>query len=298
MKISDKFYYRKSDSRILVGLLIMAGICMVLMWMYEGDKGTAEENGAENIAIKSGKNDEKTPFHRKKQGYYYTAEAKAELFTFDPNTADSTTLLRLGLQPWQVRSIYKYRAHGGVYRRAEDFARLPGLTVGMYRRLKPYIRISPDYLPAASLPEASYEDRDTVRFPIKLKEGEHIVLNRADTTALKHVPGIGSGYARAIIAYGEKLGGYVSIDQLDEIGDFPQEAKKYLVIENPTTRRMNINKLTISQLKRHPYINFHQAKAIDDFRRLYGPLKSLQQLKLHRDFPPEAIERLEPYVEY
>ncbi|MGN1264038.1 MAG: ComEA family DNA-binding protein [Prevotella sp.] len=298
MKFSDKFFYRKSDSRSLILLLFLAVSCIVAVWLCDENDENAERNNTETNAMKSEKISENSPFHRKKPGYYNVGETKTELFPFDPNTADSTALLRLGLQPWQVRSIYKYRAHGGAYRRAEDFARLPGLTVGHYKRLKPYIRISPDFLPASSLPEAAYDDRDTVRFPIKIKEGEYIVLNTADTTELKHVPGIGSGYARAIIAYGEKLGGYFRIEQLDEIADFPQEAKKYFVIRNPMTRRMNINKLSVSQLKRHPYINFHQAKAIDDYRRLHGPLESLQQLKLHRDFPAEAIERLEPYVEY
>ena len=74
-----------------------------------------------------------------------------EEFPFDPNTADSSQLLRLGLQPWQVRNIYRYRAKGGIYRKKEDFARLYGLTVKDYRRLEPYIRISSDYLPAATL---------------------------------------------------------------------------------------------------------------------------------------------------
>ena len=74
-----------------------------------------------------------------------------ETFPFDPNTADSSQLIRLGLQSWQVRNIYKYRARGGVYRKKEDFARLYGLTVKDYHRLEPYIRISSDYQPAATL---------------------------------------------------------------------------------------------------------------------------------------------------
>ena len=44
--------------------------------------------------------------------------------------------------------------------------------------------------------------------------------------------------------------------------------------------------------------NFVQAKAITDYRRLHGPIKSLQDLRLSKDFPPEAIERLLPYVAY
>ena len=44
---------------------------------------------------------------------YAVPEEKVETFPFDPNTADSTTLLKLGLAPWQVRAIYKYRAKHG-----------------------------------------------------------------------------------------------------------------------------------------------------------------------------------------
>jgi DNA uptake protein ComE-like DNA-binding protein len=54
----------------------------------------------------------------------------------------------------------------------------------------------------------------------------------------------------------------------------------------------------INELKRHPYVNFYQARAIVDYSRLYGNLENLQQLRLDRDFTPEAIERLEPYVDF
>jgi DNA uptake protein ComE-like DNA-binding protein len=61
---------------------------------------------------------------------------------------------------------------------------------------------------------------------------------------------------------------------------------------------MNLNKLTLNQLRRHPYINFYQARAICDYSRLKGPLQSLGQLRLLNDFTPTAIERLQPYVEF
>ena len=247
-----------------------------------------------------------------------------ETFPFDPNTADSTQLLRLGLQPWQVRNIYKYRAHGGIYRCKEDFARLYGLTVKDYRRLEPYIRISNDYLPASTLVEGRRNVHDeriagrqkdtaggrtvsgqrdtshsyTPLYPVKLKDTERVVLNTADTTQLKRVPGIGSYFARRIMRYGQQLGGYVSVDQLDEIEDFPEDAKKYFVIEQPVVRKVNVNQLTVQQLRRHPYINYFQAKEIVNYRRTKGPLHSLDELRLSRDFPPEAIRRLEPYVEF
>ena len=220
---------------------------------------------------------------------------------FDPNTADSTELLRLGLQPWQVVNIYKYRAAGGVYRKPRDFARLYGLTLKQYRQLEPYIRISEEYMTAERYfyKYEPIEERDTIKYPIKLQPEERVVLNRADTAQLRKVPGIGSFFARKIVEYRERLGGYYRVQQLLEIEDFPETAVAFFIIPDDTEfRKMNLNRLSLNELKKHPYLNFHQARAIVDFRRLHGRLDNLRQLSLSQDFPPEAIERLEPYVEY
>ena len=63
--------------------------------------------------------------------------------------------------------------------------------------------------------------RDTTLYPIKLHPGQTIELNRADTTALKRIPGIGSYYARKIVQHRDKLGGFVSIAQLEELENLP-----------------------------------------------------------------------------
>ena len=170
----------------------------------------------------------------------------------------------------------------------------------VYVRTKVIYRDRPDYSGKRTSPRSASEPRDSFvpRHPVKIKEGEHVILNTADTTVLKTVPGIGPYFARKIVQYGERLGGYVSVDQLDEIEDFPLESKRYLVIQNAKPRQLNINQLSLNELKRHPYINYYQARAIMDYRRLHGPIHSLDDLRLSKDFPPEAIDRLKPYLQY
>ena len=171
-----------------------------------------------------------------------------------------------------------------------------------YRERTVYVRTKVVYRDTAyqrghRLSDAEH-DSVVAHYQPKIRRGEHIVLNTADTTALKTVPGIGPYFARKVVEYGERLGGYVSVDQLDEIEDFPLEAKRYLVIENPSPRKLNVNRLSLNDLKRHPYLNFYQARDITDYRRLHGPLRSLEDLRLSKDFPQEAIDRLSPYVEF
>ena len=233
--------------------------------------------------------------------YYNVEEKKAERFAFDPNTADSTQLLRLGLRPFIVRNIYKYRAKGGRFRKPEDFARMYGLGKEEYKSLEPYIKISSDYQPASSLiseTEKSSTPKDSLRYPVKLSVGEHIALNTADTTTLKRVPGIGSGYARAIVNYRNRLGGYVDVNQLLDIKGIPPEALQYIVLGNSDVKKLDVNHLSLNQLKQHPYLNFYQARALVESRRLHGPLRSAADLRLISDFTEADIKRLIPYLQF
>ena len=294
------FYLQRNDRRAIMATLIVLTVAVGLT-IYIGDEGqTATTTQADSTATAPNRN-QGNGGGQQAVAYYDTGGRRAELFPFDPNTADSTQLLRLGPAPWQVRNIYKYRAAGGIYRQPRDFARLYGLTAGQYRRLEPYIRISDDYRPAAEAyptePRPAYV-RDTTRYPLKLKPGQHVALNTADTALLKRVPGIGSGFARAIVRYRERLGGFYSTAQLMEIGNFPQSALPYFTADPSLCRKLNVNRLTLSQLRRHPYIGFYQAKTIIDHRRLHGPLRSLDDLRLYKDFPPETIERLRHYIEF
>ena len=139
-------------------------------------------------------------------------------------------------------------------------------------------------------------DTKVYSYPHKLRANEHIEINGADTTLLMKIPGIGSYYASRIVRYRERLGGFASAQQLEEIDGLPESTIAYIKIDNQQIRKLNLNKLTLNQLKKHPYLNFYQAKEICDYRRLKGPLHSIEDLKLLKDFPPDEIERLKPYI--
>ena len=282
----------KSDRQVIALLLVLALVGVaVIMLTGRGEQTAQPEAVADSDSIAR----PQAPVTAYRQEPAFVAER----FPFDPNTADSTQLLRLGLQSWQVRGIYKYRSRGGIYREKEDFARVPGLTVGQYRQLEPYIRIGRDYQPAAAvIVKKREEERDSVYRSHKLADHETVDLALADTTQLQLVPGIGSYYARRIADYGRRLGGYVSIDQLDEIEGFPTGSKRFFVMGEPHVQLLNLNRLSLNELRRHPYINYYQARAIVDYRRQHGPLSSLDDLRLLRDFPQEARDRLAPYVEF
>ena len=327
--LRNLFYIAKHDRQTLLCLFVVFLATIVLFFGGDSQPPTAitsTDSSSQAVALQRSLGTD---------GGYAVKGKTIRLTSFDPNTADSTQLLALGLTPWQVRNIYRYRAAGGVYTCPEDFAQLYGLTVKKYRELLPYIRISDDYRMAADVykrPDRRYGSHsgaghsaalsrtaggdssaaagaahrragqaDGMFYPSKLKPGETISLNASDTMALRRVPGIGPYFARKIARYRTRLGGFVSRDQLLEIQDFPESALPYFAVESDaasSVRRININTATSEELRQHPYISFLMARQIMDYRRLRGKVTDLNDFRLLPTFTEDVIRKLRPYIEY
>lgn len=221
-------------------------------------------------------------------------------FPFDPNTADSLALCRLGLPGWMARNIVRYRERGGRFRRPEDFRKIYGLTDEQYQMLHPYIRIARRDTARAAVRRiyAPQAGRDTLPRVDKYPAGTVVDLNRADTTELMRIPGIGSGIARLIADYRQRLGGFYSLEQLRDIDLDPGPLRPWLRIDTTDIRRINLNRADVERLRRHPYFNFYQAKAIVERRRKHGPLRSLKVFAFYEEFTEADFERMRHYVSF
>ena len=284
-----------------VVIVVFAVTALYLLHESPGEQQTAELSRQDRYAGK--------PNVRYAQEGANDGSAPAELSItklqyFDPNTADSTVLLGLGLRPWQVRSIYKYRARGGRYYAPEDFAKLYGLTLKHYEILRPYIRIKEEVM-ARDVVERSVRRRDSqqaldeyyAKHPRqeKLRQGQTIDINSADTTELKKIPGIGSYYARRIVELRKRRGAFVDENELLAIRNFPETALEYMKA-NQDFPSININSATRAELEQHPLINHTQATDILSYRRLKGRIASISNLANLPSFTPAQLSRLEKYI--
>ena len=134
--------------------------------------------------------------------------------------------------------------------------------------------------------------------PFKYPEGTLVDVNAADTTELKKIPGIGSGIARRIVAYRNRLGGFYSLEQLNEVEFVSADLLKWFKLESDSIRKLPINRVGLDQLRAHPYINFYQAKVIVEYRRKRGEIKSLSQLSHYEEFTEKDLKRLSAYVSF
>ena len=139
----------------------------------------------------------------------------------------------------------------------------------------------------------------SVRYAAKSRPLEPLDLNTLDSTGLVKLPGIGPATAIKIIRYRERLGGYTQISQLTEIEGLPDSLMKWFIITDTVPiRKVPVNKATITELRRHPYLDFYQARAIVEFRNERGMIKGPGQLSFMEEFSAQDLDRLIPYLDF
>ena len=77
----------------------------------------------------------------------------------------------------------------------------------------------------------AHYDSLRAQWPEKFAEGTVVDANAADTATLKRIPGIGSSLARSIVRYREKLGGFVHVQQIEEVNGVPSGASRWFKVD-------------------------------------------------------------------
>ena len=291
------FYFSKGQRNgifLLVVLIIIVVAARLLLPLLFPDKTAIRDNDFEkNVAVfkSSLKEQEEKRLRNKDNAYPQKNTVEITLFSFNPNTLDSAGFTKLGLKHFIASNIIKFREKGGKFRTAEDFGKIYGISQEQFTQLKPYIAI----------PTEQTVPKDTLRKKIT-QEVVFAELNSADTTELKKIRGIGSGYAKGIVAYRNSLGGYISKKQLLEIRNMTQEnyerIEPFVFVDSTQIRKIDVNKAGIDKLKNHPYLNFYNARAIYEYRQNKGKIKSAAELRGLYELPDEVLEKIKPYLEF
>ncbi len=222
-----------------------------------------------------------------------SAVRKLKPFTFDPNTLPVDGWMKMGYSEKQANALDNYRKKGGVFRKKEDLKKIFFISDNDYAQLEKYIEIHSENIPQ--------ETRNSTFQKFERPENvKKIELNSADTSDLKQLRGIGSGYAKRIVKYREQLGGFCRSEQLLEIYGFSQELYEKvapnIIIDPENVRKINLNTATLDQLKRHPYLDYYQAKAIVKYREVGNKFTAVSDLLKVNLIYDDTFEKLKPYL--
>lgn len=216
----------------------------------------------------------------------------ANRFVFNPNTATEQDLKTLGFKPFIAERILKFRKAGGQFKVKSDLYKIYGMNAGLVESLMPYIDL-PEQLPAqVENIQTSANFKPTV--PVAID------LNTADTAALNRLRGIGHKLSQRIVNFREKLGGFYSLEQLNEVYGLSPE-----VIENikprfnkqlKPFRFLYINTASAEELGNHPYLKKNIATVIVNYRTQHGGFESVDELLNVKVLDEKTLEKLKNYI--
>ena len=97
-----------------------------------------------------------------------------------------------------------------------------------------------------------------------------VELNSADTTTLMLLHGIGPAFARRIVRYRDRLGGFVATEQLLEVYGFTPELlahiAPHLALDSTIRSRLPVNSIPLKQFIKHPYVDYYFARDLVNLR--------------------------------
>ncbi|MFZ1686048.1 MAG: helix-hairpin-helix domain-containing protein [Flavobacteriales bacterium] len=238
----------------------------------------------------------------------------ADLKPFDPNDLDEAGWMKLGLTQRQASGIMRYVERGGHFRSKADVRKMYSIRPEQFEQLKSFILL-PDSTASRQFdrtqkewPKASkrWDRSDSALRKSGSTRHEPLVVevNTSDTLGLVELPGVGPAFARGIVKYRDKLGGYVSLDQLSEVfvlkdkPDAVARLKELLVLDASLVHRININTCTAEELMEHPYMwkKWSIARAIIAYRVQHGLFTSVEGVKACLVVDDELFRKLSPYL--
>lgn len=209
---------------------------------------------------------------------------------FDPNTVDASTLRSMGIRENIIKGLINFRKSGFIYRAAEDLRRIYAMDDATMARIAPYVIIG-----------TRESSRDAARPGYASRQIIPVDINTATIEQMDQLPGIGPGYAKRILNWRDKLGGFHHPDQIKSTYNLPdsvfQKISPYLRFDTPP-QKININTADARTLARHFYIGAKEAGIIVSYRDNHGPYSDVSDLMKTGAINESWLEKAGPYLSF
>jgi DNA uptake protein ComE-like DNA-binding protein len=128
-----------------------------------------------------------------------------------------------------------------------------------------------------------------------------IDINTADTLAWQTLPGIGPGFARRIVSFRDRLGGFYAVKQVGECYGLAdsifQKIQPFLQIGNSSLTKLDLNLTDEKSLAAHPYIRYKLARLIVQYRSTHAGFKAVSELRSLPLVDEIIYRKIEYYIE-
>ena len=286
-KIKSYFVFNSSQRNgILFLLLLVSGFAVINNYIDFTTENLLDTNSKEVLAVQKELDSIRTLLIESNQ---------PKIHPFNPNFITDFKGYKLGMSSEEIDRLLDYRKQNKWINSKEDFKKVTKVTDSFLDQISSYFKF-PDWI---SNPKPKYSDW---RKGFKEKTfDQKIDLNSATQLELKKVNGIGEALSKRIIDYRDKLGGFTNDIQLYEVygldyqlidkvrNDFTVKTSKEII-------KMNLNKISASDIATVPGISFELAKRIWEFRILNERIVDFIELKKIEGLTERKLQGIQLYL--
>jgi competence ComEA-like helix-hairpin-helix protein len=198
---------------------------------------------------------------------------------FDPDTMSALSWQDLGLSERQAEVLISYKVRSGGFYNVDQLYSAYVLDSNRVNSWKPFLVFN-------------------AKKPVEKK----IEINSATAEELKSLKGIGEKLSERIVTFREKLGGFVSVEQIAEVYGLSPETfesiKNKITVDVKKVKSIDINTIEMKDLAAHPYFTFQMAKLIVNYRGQHGPYSNMDQMVKSKGIEIEDVRKVEPYINF
>ncbi len=223
----------------------------------------------------------------------------SKTYPFNPNFITDYKAYKLGMTVVEIDRLVAFRKNNKFVNSPKEFQKVTKVSDSLLKAISPYFKF-PDWVNN----KKQFPDRIKYeKFASKINKISIIDINQATETDLIKINGIGEVISSRILTFKESLGGFVSMEQMQDIwGLSPDVIEKlnlhFKILSPPILKKIDINNATLKELSAFPYFRYPIPKNIVIYRSMNGDLKNFEDLTKIKGLSIDKAKIIALYLDF
>ena len=229
--------------------------------------------------------------------------SQPKIYLFNPNFITDYKGYKLGMSVQEIDRLLAFRRENKYVNSPEEFQNVTKVSDSLLNLMAPYFKF-PDWVNNKKQ-NSKFKEFEVYQNKTFAKKEKIIIIdiNQATKEDLVKIDGIGEAISVRILKQKETLGGFVSMEQMQDVWGLSPEVIENLithfrVLAVPRFKKIEINNASLKELSQFYYFRYALAKEIVTYRSMNGNIKNIEDLTKIKGFPVDKANIIGLYLDF
>jgi DNA uptake protein ComE-like DNA-binding protein len=224
---------------------------------------------------------------------------KPHVYLFNPNFISDYKGYKLGMSVAEIDRLIAFRKENKYISSAVEFQQVTKISDSLLKVISPLFKFPEWTTNKKALVEnkKDYKGYEEHKNGALVRKEKKVLkdLNLATQEDLVKIFGVGEALSLRILKQKEILGGFVSMEQLNEVWGLSPEVlyelnANFRIYSIPYFKKIAINEASLKELSQFSYFKYGLAKQIITYRSMNGDFKNIEDLAKIKGFPVDKAK--------